>query len=54
MISDRGEYFAIKYSDMKKICEEDENVNKHYMNYISQKKDFFMEKIKGIMLKKKV
>ena len=53
MISDRGEYFAIKYSDMKKICEEDENVNKHYMNYISQKKDFFMEKIKGIMFKKK-
>ena len=53
MISDRGEYFAIKYSDMKKICEEDENVKKHYLNYISQKKDFFMEKIKGVMLKKK-
>ena len=45
---DKGEYFAIKYKDMKKICEDDEEVKRKYNEYIEMKRHFFDSKIEMI------
>ena len=45
---DKGEYFAIKYKDMKKICEDDEEVQRKYKEYIEMKRHFFDSKIEMI------
>ena len=43
--SNQGEYFKIKYSDMKRICEFDEDVCKNYNKFIAMKRDMFQEKV---------
>ena len=45
---DKGEYFAIKYKDMKKICEDDEEVKRKYSEYVEMKREFFDRKIEMI------
>lgn len=48
LISEKGEYFAIKYTDMKKICEEDEDINLRYERYVSIRRDYLSRKNKDI------
>lgn len=48
LISEKGEYFAIKYTDMKKICEEDEDINIRYEHYVSIRREYLSRKSKDI------
>lgn len=43
--SNQGEFYSIKYYDMKKICELDEDIYNNYNNYVSMKMKLFKEKI---------
>ena len=43
--SNQGEFYSIKYTDMKKICELDEDVCSNYNNYVSMKSKLFQDKI---------